>query len=218
MGKDGKRQAAASSKAADMLATGFNGFQQGFQTMSVAGDEYACLDPALRLVLKKISKRDSVTKQKAIDELNSLLTGNKDFIQQIIPSWESLFNKLALDVDRKVREATLNCHSRIVQSSSKQIAPILKKIIGTWIICRFDQSKEIINLATSSFEKCFPQKQAQVLVFCQDELIGFFRNNLLEQSPETMSDPRFSSKEEISDKYDRVISGCLDGLSFVLGT
>ena len=200
MGKDGKRQAAASSKAAEMLSSGFS--VNGFQTMSIAGDEYASLDPSLRLVLKKISKRDSVTKQKAVEELTLLLAGNENFVQQIILPWEALFNKLALDIDRKVREATLNCHCQIVKSASKQIAPILKNIIGTWIISRFDQSKEVSNLSKSSFEQCFAQKQAQVLIFCQDDLMGFIKLTVLEQSAESMSDPRFSSKEEIIDKFE----------------
>lgn len=45
------------------------------------------LDPELVVVLKKISKRDTVTKLKALEELEIYLQSNKHAIGVILPNW-----------------------------------------------------------------------------------------------------------------------------------
>jgi hypothetical protein len=45
------------------------------------------LDPELVVIFKKISKRDSVTKVKALEELEAYLQANKNFIGLILNTW-----------------------------------------------------------------------------------------------------------------------------------
>ncbi|KAG2188945.1 hypothetical protein INT44_004087, partial [Umbelopsis vinacea] len=84
------------------------------------------LSPELVVVIKKLSKRDSITKDR-------------------------LFGKLAIDVDRRVRLATQSVHQFIVSVAKRKIAPHLKSMIGPWLICFFDPSKDVARIATTSF-------------------------------------------------------------------
>jgi len=64
----------------------------------------------------------------------------------------TLFVKLGIDVDRRVRYATHSCHFIIVTKVKKKIAPYLKEIIAVWIISLFDQSKDVAKMANDAFQ------------------------------------------------------------------
>lgn len=113
---------------------------------------------------------------------------------------------------------TFQCHNQLVIILAKQLAPILKDIIGIWLLGRFDSATEVARLAQSSFEKAFPDKLDLVLKFTQNEIIEFIINCILRQTAESMSDVRYTSPEEISDKYARVVSGAFLVLQLLLGT
>lgn len=233
MGKDkarikGNAQPADSSKAAQFLQQsgpiGFGSFASSPSSTSLGGfgtgEDYATMAPELKVLLKKLSKRDSTTKAKAVDEILVLLRGNSDvaLIDSFLPLWESLFNKLALDVDRKVRENAMAVHLYFAQTAPKRLAPILKKIIGVWLLTRFDVSKEVSSLAIESFQAAFPHKQEQVLVVCQAEIIACISNNIMEQTVQSMSDSRYTTPEDMVSKYARTVAASFDSLAFVLET
>lgn len=55
----------------------------GFESPTSSVD----LDPELVVILKKISKRDTVTKLKALEELEAYLQSNKNVISKILHNW-----------------------------------------------------------------------------------------------------------------------------------
>jgi hypothetical protein len=61
-----------------------DGFESS--TSSIAG-----LDPELVVILKKVSKRDAVTKLKALEELENYLQSNKNAISLILHNWVSYY-------------------------------------------------------------------------------------------------------------------------------
>lgn len=71
----------------------------------------------------------------------------------------------------------------------KQFAPYLKQVIGSWLCCQFDIYKEVSSIAVESFWNAFPEgKRVDVLVFCQSEVLAFITENVLNQTPETLSE------------------------------
>ena len=73
-------------------------------------------------------------------------------------------------------------------------------------------------LGKESFQSSFSEeKTEQVLVFCQAELLAYLANIILEQSVQSMSDPRYTSPEDMVAKYARTVAASFDTLSFVLG-
>lgn len=90
---------AATSSASPLSFQNLGGFAQ-FASPAVTptpgrGDGAAPstghLSPGLVVIIKKMSKRDAITKLKALEELNTYLEANQHEIPDVIPSWVRLF-------------------------------------------------------------------------------------------------------------------------------
>ncbi|KAI9139465.1 hypothetical protein BKA69DRAFT_1085574 [Paraphysoderma sedebokerense] len=236
----GNAKPASSSRAAELTGTatgtGFIGFN-AFNTVASSSSSAPSFDPTadaassiqelpseLVVILKKISKRDTTTKIKTLDELKTFLYENgknkdqnwKTLLSTFLPVWPKLFTRLAIDVDRRCRISVYEIHEFIVRNVGKQLAPYLKSIIGTWVVSFYDVSKDVANLATNSFQAAFPpSKRSEVLVFCMEELLEFVIDTVLHKTPDTLSDPRYTSKEDMNAKYARVLSGCILSVIYI---
>ncbi|RGB43798.1 hypothetical protein C1646_749399 [Rhizophagus diaphanus] len=235
----GNAQPASSSRAAEIIATsgqapiqnlgGFAQFLGGTafsSTSTLATSDIdsavsnATLDPELVLILKRLSKRDPTTKLKALEEFEAYLKSkerNENELTGILDLWTKLFVKLGIDVDRRIRYATYSCHLTIVKIIKKRIAPFLKEILPVWIISLFDQSKDVARMANESFQTAFPpEKRVDVLVFGQEEILSYITDIILYKTPETLSDPRFTSKEDMDSKYLRVVASSYYSLAHII--
>jgi hypothetical protein len=117
----------------------------------------------------------------------------------------------------RVRVATFKLHQLLSSNSPKRLKPILKDIIGVWLLAKYDSYCEVRDSALNSFESCFPNKLTNVLNFAEKEIIEYISNNLLVQTSQSMSDSRYTTKEEAKDKYNTTISQTFDVLSLLLG-
>ncbi|KAJ3416845.1 hypothetical protein HDV05_008430 [Chytridiales sp. JEL 0842] len=197
----------------------------GFTPASVSGsqplfgaavDDYSSFSGELKVILKRLSKRDSVTKIKALEDLKTHVSNlDTESLNSFVVVWPKLFNKLAVDPDRRVREVTLQCHLIIVTAVKKGLAPILKEIIGTWLCCQFDTSKEAAKSAVESLNVAFPNKISNVLAFCQKEVLSYVSDNILVHKPETLSDARFTSEEDMISKYVQIVSSSFNILAMM---
>ncbi|KAI9205309.1 uncharacterized protein BJ171DRAFT_501745 [Polychytrium aggregatum] len=228
MGKDkkegrvkGNLQPSASSRLADMMGAvpSFSPAGLGMSSFGQpASDEFLNLDPDLKVILKKLSKKDSVTKVKALEELAGYLSAaDAESLQPLLSTWPKLYGRLAIDVDRRVRELINSSHLVLVEKLKKQIAPSLKDLIGAWLGCQFDSHREVARLANLSFETAFPNR-AKVLAFCQGNVIRYASEHILEQSPETLSDARFTEPEDMITKYARVVHESFSVLTVLFET
>ncbi|PKY53138.1 hypothetical protein RhiirA4_471186 [Rhizophagus irregularis] len=183
-------QQASSSRAAEIIATsgqapiqnlgGFAQFLGGTafsSTSTLAASDIdsavsnATLDPELVLVLKRLSKRDPITKLKALEEFESYLKSkerNENELTGILDLWTKLFVKLEIDVDRRIRYATYSYVARV---------------------------------ANESF---------------QEEILSYITNIILYKTPETLSDPRFTSKEDMVSKYLGVVASSYYSLAHII--
>ncbi|KAI8995888.1 hypothetical protein BC832DRAFT_595820 [Gaertneriomyces semiglobifer] len=222
----GSAQPADSSRAADLLAsTAFGAFGSQATTVQFttpafgSGVEWELGDihGEVKVLFKRLSKRDSVTRTKALEEL-SVYVQNEDVesVKQIVPAWVKTYIRLNTDANRRVRELTNIVHLLIVKKDRKQLAPYLKEVIGYWLCAKFDTSKESSKAAVEAFDTAFPKKKADVLVFCQTEILAFITENILHQTPETLSDPRFTTDEDSASKYARIVSSSFYMLGYML--
>lgn len=60
------------------------------------------------------------------------------------------------------------------------------------------------------------EKQIEVIKFGIDDILQYCSDNIIIKTPETLSDPRYTSAEDIKSKYSRVISGCFYTLSYLI--
>ncbi|KAK0056651.1 E3 ubiquitin-protein ligase listerin [Biomphalaria pfeifferi] len=207
-------QAAQLLEASGFTNTGFIGFSKEpvfVPASEIFDDAEAALDGDIRLVLRKFSKRDNVTKIKALQEFMSLCSSkNVELIKAVIPFWTRIYNKLAIDVDHKVRELTQRALLVLAEKTGKCIAPQLKNIMGIWLVSMCDTYPTVASAANNAFTSTFnTQKQAEALIFCRAEALECLMNNILKATPQTLSDTQTTSEEDMQSKFERVVSSSL---------
>lgn len=94
------------------------------------------LEPRLLNTLKRLEKRDSVTKQKALRELIDILSctvsDNVLFLDTscviaILPFWPRIYCRLAVDENRKVRELVQSAMYRVAERVGRELGPYIKQ-------------------------------------------------------------------------------------------
>ncbi|KAH3724799.1 E3 ubiquitin-protein ligase listerin-like [Dreissena polymorpha] len=216
----GNLKPSSSSQAAELLSsagtapTGFIGFGQGPKYVPVSSsldDMDISLDSDFRLVLRKLTKRDTTTKIRALQELGQLCTEkSEEDLKAVLPFWPRMFNKLALDIDYRVREATQQAMSTLVSRVRRNLAPYLRNLMGAWLLSQCDTYPTVASAACASFQDAFPPaKQAEVYVFCKDSVMEYLTENLVTQTSQTLSDAKTTEPEDMENKYNRVLTASL---------
>ena len=136
------------------------------------------LDSDFRVVLKKLSKKDNLTKLKALDELKNLIEiKSVEECVLILPYWTKSYTKLVLDMNRKIREQCQLNHEKIVFKVNKNIASYLKTLVPYWILAQSDSYMPTCRLAESSFQNTFNEnKRPEVVYFAREEILNVCNN------------------------------------------
>ncbi|CAG0892154.1 unnamed protein product [Darwinula stevensoni] len=217
----GNVKPSSSGRSAELLGgvTGFIGFGAVSDGGSgTTGEELEASAPSeFRLLSRKLCKRDAITKLKALQELGKLVEEkDEEEVEISFPLWPRHYARLALDYEKKVREAVQNCHLTFVKRLGKKIAPHLKSLMPPWIISIGDTHPPAASIASLAFQTAFPPgKQSEALVFMRKELFGTFADVLFAQTPDTLSEPN-TSPDEMQSKYDQVVTATLRAVHFVL--
>ncbi|KAG0369899.1 hypothetical protein BC939DRAFT_460957 [Gamsiella multidivaricata] len=181
----------------------------------------------LSMIIKRLmSKRDTTTKVKALEDLEKWAKSQpedgesgSESCQEAIGPWIKVYIKLTTDVDRRVRLLTNNVHSLLVKRVKKKLAPYLKDVVGAWIGTFFDPTRDVARVANEAFKSAFPDnKREQVVSFCLQDMIYYISEILLNKTPETLSDPRFNTKEEMDTRYARVASSSIYTIGYIIET
>uniref|UniRef100_A0A6Q2XU70 E3 ubiquitin-protein ligase listerin n=1 Tax=Esox lucius TaxID=8010 RepID=A0A6Q2XU70_ESOLU len=191
MGKNKQRtkgnvRPSSSGRAAELLAResgavpGFVGFgnmattELGYVPAVHGAEEIDNLvDADFRLVLRKLSKRDTVTKLKAAQEFGAMCQQrDSDVVKGVLPYWPRIYCKMSVDHDRRVREATQQAFEQLVLKVRRSLAPYLKSLMGHWLLSQCDTYAPASSAACQAFSAAFPpSKQAEALSFCKDEVL-----------------------------------------------
>ncbi|XP_046392892.1 E3 ubiquitin-protein ligase listerin [Ischnura elegans] len=170
------------------------------------------------LVMKKMYKKDSTTKLKALQEFADLCKrsdGNE--IKGALPLWPHIYNLLAMDADHRVREASHQAQRQLALVAKKNLAPYLKALAGPWFTGMYDTYPPAASAARQAFQDAFPPaKTVEAISFCQEEIFNYIFDNLVNQNANTLSNPKNSSAEEMEAKYTRTLISSLQGYSYFL--
>lgn len=126
----------------------------------------ATMDYDFLNVLRRLEKRSPATRQKALDHLTCLLLSknsegayvkSEDVIStSILPFWPRLFNNLACDEDRRVRELSQVAMHALAKRLGRRLSPCLKEIIITWTFGTVDFYDNISKAALVGLSDTFP--------------------------------------------------------------
>eukprot|EP00210_Caulerpa_lentillifera_P008150 g7784.t1 len=212
-----KRTAASSSAAAKALhnsdhkltSFGFGGFA-GEQQVQLTGD--VGLPSEVHQYFKQLTKKNTTTKLKALQNLDHCLNEmTVDQFSVLFPQWVVQFRQLNHDLDKGVRIKSVEALDRFVRTLKRELAPYLKSIIGPWWISQHDEHSTVAKIAQKSFQSAFPgEKSMNALLFCGKDLVKYLCE-CLQETVETIGDPKKDSKEEREFKFLLLMRATLSG-------
>ncbi|KAI4457621.1 zinc finger protein [Holotrichia oblita] len=172
-------------------------------TLAMTDDTDSMIDSNFQLVLKKMSKKDSTTKLKALQEFTDLVKSSDQ---------ETIKN-----ADHKVREATHSSHHQVVLKAKRNLAPYLKQLAGAWFTSQYDTYAPAASAATRSFEDAFPPNKIQeAIIYCQEEILNYIYDNLVVQTVQSLNNTLKGTTEDAEAKYERVVISSLHGYSLYI--
>uniref|UniRef100_A0A8C4H274 E3 ubiquitin-protein ligase listerin n=1 Tax=Dicentrarchus labrax TaxID=13489 RepID=A0A8C4H274_DICLA len=176
------------------------------------------VDADFRLVLRKLSKRDVVTRLKAVQDFGSMCQErDAEEVKGVLPYWPRIYCKISVDHDRRIREATQQAFEQLVLKVRRSLAPFLKSLMGHWILSQCDTYTPAASAACQAFQAAFsPTKQPEALSFCKDEILNVLQDILLKETADTLSDPQSVTEEEREAKYVRMLTSSLLGVKRLL--
>ena len=135
----------------------------------------------------------------------------------LLPYWSSVYTKLAMDCDGRVREQSQLCLLTVVTKVGRNLALQLSQLAGVWYLAHFDPHQPAALAASQAWAAAFPPaKQAGAITFCRDHIMALVIENLTLATPHTLSDPNITSPEEMEAKYLRTLSMSMTGLAALM--
>lgn len=219
----GNAKPSSSAKAAEML-TKVPNYSFGTDMPSIGKGTFleesfdSNIDPDFRMSLKKLSKKDTLTKSKTLDELKNLIDSkSQDDCISIVSYWAKSYTKLSIDYDRRIRELCQQTHEKLCAKVNKHLAPHIKTIMPYWLMAQCDSHSAAAKIADNSFKTMFNEaKQPEVIYFCRDEILNTFQDFMLVQTAKTLSDMKNTSEDEAVQKYENILSMTMRAFSLYL--
>ncbi|KAL9169500.1 hypothetical protein ABFS82_04G082900 [Erythranthe guttata] len=221
-----KSRPSSSSTAASLLpsgvtAVGFGGYVGSSPVNSSLASTpdavpFTDIDGEVAQHLKRLSRKDPITKLKALTSLSQLIRQKEaKEIVTIIPQWAFEYKKLLMDYNREVRRATHETMTNLV-SAVGDLAPHLKPLIGPWWFSQFDSVSEVSQAAKRSFQAAFPAQERRVdaLMLYSSEIFTYIEDNL-KLTPQSLSD-KATASDELEEMHQQVLSSSLLALAALL--
>ncbi|EER26661.1 C3HC4 type (RING finger) zinc finger containing protein [Coccidioides posadasii C735 delta SOWgp] len=226
MSKKFKSQASSSRAATGAFGSGaFGAFSQTSADKGAVPSSlsYIFEPPDLSLIsqphvvvaFKNLSKKDSITKSKALEDLLDFICGSET--QGVRPeegfleAWAKLYPRISIDALRRVRQLAHTLQGYIVSTTGKPIARFLPRVIGAWLAGLYDNDKLAVKAAQDSILRAFPteEKRQAIWNIYQSAILEFVVDAVVQQTPLTLSDERTVSPDEAKAKHARVVATAL---------
>ena len=195
--------------------------ESGFVPLLQGADVDDGVPGDFRLALRKMHKKDVTTKVKALQEFIELAENSdgETTMASVLPYWPSVYNKLATDTDRRVRELAHTALNLVIKGVGRALAPHLKSLVGAWFLGQADPHAQAAAAASAAWELAFPAaKQAGAIAFCQTEILNAVTENLTVATAHSLSDPKTTPVEEMEAKYVRTLAMSLASFTRLLAT
>nr|XP_049694945.1 E3 ubiquitin-protein ligase listerin isoform X3 [Helicoverpa armigera] len=185
-----------------------------FPTLAAANLEQG-LNPEFQMCIKKLNKKDPITRTKALQELCELINnGDVEDVVAALPSWAHFYKILTADTDRKVREMTQVCHGAALRAAGRRAAPQLRALLPAWLTAQYDDHAPAQAQAQLSLTRTFPDnKLPEVISFCKAEVIAHLLDNL-NGNTEALLKKRIENAEERELQMNRILTSSLQGLQY----
>ncbi|KAK1814744.1 hypothetical protein LTR12_010880 [Friedmanniomyces endolithicus] len=225
MSKKQFRSQASSGKAAGgfgaFSSSAFGSTESSALSYIQESPDYTAInDVNVVVAFKSLSKKDSTTKAKALEDIQLHIAEPETEVEEgLLEAWVKLYPRLSIDSARRVRQLAHVCNGSICAKSGKRTARHLPRIIGSWLAGCYDSDRaaaraaqDALALVFSSAEKVVALKktfQGAILAYCKDAL--------LYETLQTLSDERTVSPADAENTYARVMATSLAVVNNLLG-
>lgn len=180
----------------------------------------AVADPNVVVSFKNVLKKDSTTKAKALEELVTHVQAhpfekNGGVEEAILDVWVQLYPRTSIDNARRVRELSHALQFELLKSARKRMERHTPSIVGAWLAGLYDRDRVVARSANDGLSSFLnsPEKTLGFWKKCQGQILDY-AVDAIQETQDTLSDERSTTKEDAEAKYFRVITS---SLSLVLG-
>ncbi|KAI9892151.1 MAG: hypothetical protein M1814_001857 [Vezdaea aestivalis] len=175
-------------------------------------------NPKVGVAFKNLSKKDSTTKYKALEELQSQVFStsvDESFDDGVLAIWAKYYPRMSIDTSSRVRALAHTLHGQIVAASGKDAAKYMPSVIGPWFAGEFDNDRSASKAARDSFAAVFATEKKVELVrkSYAASILSYCIDAILAESPKTLSDPRTVSPDDADVIYTRLAGSCIAVIS-----
>ncbi|CAI6091252.1 unnamed protein product [Clonostachys chloroleuca] len=181
---------------------------------------HAISDPNVVVSLKNVLKKDPTTKSKALEELVAYVQAHpfeKDggVEDAVLDVWVQVYARTSIDNSRRVRELAHNLQLELMKSARKRMERQIPSVVGAWLSGLYDRDRVVARAANGSLSSFLttPEKVVAFWRKCQAQILDF-ATSAIQETEDTLSDERSTTKEDSEAKYARVVTA---SLSLVLG-
>ncbi|KAG5986171.1 hypothetical protein E4U54_005564, partial [Claviceps lovelessii] len=180
----------------------------------------AISDPNVVVSLKNISKKDSTTKAKGLEDLIHYAQSHPfeqdgGVEEALLDVWTRLYGRISIDNSRRVRELSHTLQSELLRSARKRMQRHVPQIVGPWLAGLYDRDRVVARAATDGISSFLttPEKLTAFWVKCQSQILDF-ACEAIRETQDTLSDERSTTSEDAEAKFHRVVAS---SLSLVMG-
>ncbi|GIZ48277.1 hypothetical protein CKM354_001134500 [Cercospora kikuchii] len=181
-------------------------------------DYSAVSDSSVVVAFKNLSKKDSTTKAKALEDLQASLSATEDVEDAIIEVWVKQYPRLSIDAARRVRQLAHQYTGQLSVKCGKRIAKQLSIITGPWLAGTFDNDRSVAKTAEEALTTVFPtpEKINGLRKTFQESILQYCQDAALSETVWTLSDERSISVDDAKATHARVVSTAMLVISSLL--
>lgn len=200
--------------AGDQYGLGTNGFEVSLNYLTGVPDQSCLATTELQLCLKGLQKRDATTREKSAGNLLKVVETKSSNIDDdlLLISWCQLYAKLAIDESKRVRSLSHQIQSKFVIQLGRKYLKYLRDTIGIWLAGLFDSDRSVARVCKQSVDEAFgnnAEKVANLWKIYTQPLFNYIYQVVVVEDKTTLSDERFTDKDESEAKYQRVLQGAI---------
>ncbi|KAL5117422.1 hypothetical protein ACEQ8H_004738 [Pleosporales sp. CAS-2024a] len=178
----------------------------------------AISDPNVVVYFRNLSKRDSTTKAKALEDIQAYVAKVAAVEEGLLEAWVQIYPRTSIDNSKAVRQNAHVLHGRIAACSGKRMAKHMPHSVGAWLCGLYDGDRSVVEATQSSLRHVFntAEKIQNLRKAYQQPILAYCREAIDKESATTLSDERSVTPDDAEAKYSRVISACIALLGSLL--
>lgn len=186
-------------------------------------------DPSVVVLFKNLSKKEEVTKAKALEGLLTALDSVESIEEALLSAWVGsslcygmrvltppddlqvrLYPRLSIDVSARVRRLSNSLQGLIGVKSGKKLARHMAKIVGPWLCGLFDSDRGSARATLESLLKVFKSEEKLKTIWkaYHAAILEFCKTSVASESVYSLSDERWVVPDDAEAKFARIMATC----------